>query len=173
MHLCDWKMLSMNAKDENIIIKNGLVKREPWKFVLLMGITLGFYSFYVVPQLAKGVNCLLKREKYNPRLVFWIGIVTLSLGLSVFEILFAYDLEKNPEYTNGKWETKHLFIYVPALNLLTWILAFTPGSMAFVGSFVFGVMATLLIQNEINQYVDRIYDESICKMDSQLPNVRI
>ena len=154
----------MQPADKKIIIQDGLIKREPWKFVLLMGITLGLYTFYVVPQLAKGVNCLLKKEKYNPRLVFWIGIVTLSLGLSVFEILFAYDLEKNPEYTKGKWETKYLFIYVLALNLLTWILAFTPGSMAFVGSFVFGVMATLMIQNEINQYVDRIYDESIFEM---------
>ena len=150
----------MNTKGEEIVIKNGLVKRESWKFVLLMGITLGLYSFYVVPQLAKGVNCLLKKEKYNSRHVFWIGIVTLSLGLSVFEILFAYDLEKHPEYTAGKWETSYLLIYVLGLNLLTWILAFTSGSMAFVGSFVCGVLATFMIQNEINQYVDRIYDES-------------
>ena len=136
------------------IINDGLVKREPWKFVLWMGATLGLYTFYVVPQLAKGVNRLIQKDKYNSTHVFWIGVVTLGLGLSVFEVLFAYDLERNPAYTGCKWNNRRLSALVLILNLLTWILAFASGAVAFIGSIVLGVSATLLIQHEINRYVD-------------------
>jgi hypothetical protein len=135
-------------------MKNDLIKREPWKFVLWMGATLGLYSFYVVPQLAKAVNRLLQKDKFNSTFVFWIGVVTLGLGLSVFEVFFAYQLEKNPAYTQGKWNNRRLCVWVLILNLVTWILAFVPRGEAFIGSIVFGVSATLLIQHEINQYVD-------------------
>jgi hypothetical protein len=119
-----------------------------------MGGTLGLYSFYVVPKLAKGVNHLIQKDKFNSTAVFWIGVLTLGLGLSVFEVLFACDLEKNPAYTGGKWSNRRLGLLVFILNVLTWMLAFMSGTLAFIGSFVLGVSATLLIQHEINQYVD-------------------
>ncbi len=136
------------------MMKTDPVKREPWRFVLLMGLTMGLYSFYVVPQLARGVNHLIQEKKFNSRHVLIIGILTLGLGLSVYEVLLAYALEKNPAYTRGKWKTRNLFLYVLVLNILAWGLAFTPTGLAFAGSFAFGVLGTLMIQTEINRYTE-------------------
>lgn len=131
-----------------------LVKREPWRFVLLMGVTMGLYSFYVVPQLALGVNRLTGKERFKFRVVLVAGILTLGLGLSVCEVLYAHTLESNPGYAGGKWKTRHLFRYVLVLNILSWGLVFVPTGLAFAGSFAFGVLATLMIQTEVNRYVE-------------------
>jgi len=129
-------------------------KREPWKFVLLMGLTMGLYTFYVVPRLAQSVNHLIEKEKFNPRHVLIIGILTLGLGLSVYEVLYAHALEKNSAYARGKWKIRYLVLYVLVLNILAWILAFTPTGLSFAGSIVFGVLGTFMIQNEVNRYVE-------------------
>ena len=122
--------------------------------VLLMGVTFGIYSFYLVPQLSKAVNKMLKQETYKYNHVLWIGILTLGFGLSVFEVLFAYNLRKNPAYTEGRWEIKNLLVSVLMLNLLAWIFAFIPGGLTFAVSFVCGVLATWLIQDQANKYIE-------------------
>ena len=129
-------------------------KREPWKFVLLMGLTMGLYTFYVVPRLARSVNHLIGKKAFHPIQVLIIGILTLGLGLSVYEVLYAYALEKNPAYARGKWKTRYLCSYVLVLNILSWVLAFTPTNLSFAGSIVFGVLGTFMIQTEANRYVD-------------------
>lgn len=136
-------------------MQNDLIKREPWRFVLMMGVTLGLYGFYVVPQLARAVNHLIGRDAFISRRVLIVGILTLGLGLSVYEVLYAHALEKNPAYARGRWNTRHLFAYVLGLNVLSWGLVFVPTGLAFAGSFVFGVLGTLMIQTEVNRFVEQ------------------
>jgi hypothetical protein len=136
------------------IMATDLVKREPWRFVLLMGLTMGLYSFYVVPRLALSVNRLTGKERFGFRVVMVGGILTIGLGLSVCEVLYAYALESNPGYAGGKWKTRYLFWYVLLLNILSWGLVFVPTGLAFAGSFAFGVLSTLMIQTEVNRYIE-------------------
>lgn len=131
-----------------------LKKRDLGLFVLLMVVTLGCYAFYLIPKLGAGVNRLVKKDEFKFIQVLLVGIFTCGIGLTVFEVLYAYCLQKNPEYTGGKWSNSNLGGYVLVLNLLAVLLLFVSGGLAFVVSFALGCWATWLIQNEFNRYME-------------------
>lgn len=131
-----------------------LKRRDLGMFVLLMTVTLGLYAFYLIPKLGIGVNRLVKKDEFNFNQVLFVGIFTFGIGLTVFEVLYAYSLQKNHDYTRGKWTNSNLGGYVLVLNLLAVGLLFVSGGLAFLASFVLGCWATWLIQNEVNRYMD-------------------
>ena len=133
---------------------NELKRRDLGMFVLLIVVTLGIYGFYLIPKLGLSVNQLIKKEEYKFNQVLLVGIFTLGLGLIVFEILYAYSLEKESGYTSEKWNNRNLGGYVLVLNILATVLCFASGGLAFIISFVFGCWATWLIQNQVNKHLD-------------------
>ena len=133
---------------------NELKRRDLGMFVLLMVVTLGIYGFYLIPKLGLSVNRLIKREEYKFNQVLLVGIFTLGIGLVVFEILYAYNMEKDSSYTREKWSNRNIGGYVLALNILAVVLAFVSGGLALVISFALGCWATWLIQNQVNKYLE-------------------
>lgn len=133
---------------------NELKHRDLGMVVLLMVVTLGIYGFYLIPKLGLSVNQLIKKEEYKFNQVLLVGIFTLGIGLIVFEILYAYSLEKESSYTREKWSNRNIGGYVLALNILAVVLAFVSGGLAFVISFALGCWATWLIQNQVNKHLE-------------------
>ena len=131
-----------------------LQRRDLGAYALLLVVTLGFYAFYLVPKLGLSTNQLIKKSKYDFHVVLWVGILTCGIGLVVFEVMYAYDLEKAPEYTGGRWSNQNLGGRVLILNLLAWFLIFVSGGLAFLISMVLGGWATWLIQSEVNRYLE-------------------
>lgn len=135
-------------------MNNELKRRDLGMFVLLMVVTLGIYGFYLIPKLGLSVNRLIKREEYKFNQVLLVGIFTLGIGLVVFEILYAYNMEKDSSYTREKWSNRNIGGYVLALNILAVVLALVSGGLALVISFALGCWATWLIQNQVNKYLE-------------------
>ena len=135
-------------------MNNELKRRDLGMFVLLMVVTLGIYGFYLIPKLGLSVNRLIKREEYKFNQVLLVGIFTLGIGLVVFEILYAYNMEKDSSYTREKWSNRNIGGYVLALNILAVVLAFVSGGLALVISFALECWATWLIQNQVNKYLE-------------------
>lgn len=133
---------------------NELRRRDLGMFVLLMVVTFGIYGFYLIPKLGLSVNQLIKKEEYKFNQVLLVGIFTLGIGLIVFEILYAYSLEKEPGYTREKWSNRNTGGYVLVLNILAVVLACVSGGLAFVISFALGCWATWLIQNQVNKHIE-------------------
>ena len=134
-------------------MEDNLKQRDLGVFFLLMIVTLGLYTFYLIPKLGVSVNRLVKKDEFKFVQVLLVGIFTLGIGLAVFEVLYAYCLQKNPEFTRGKWSTTNLGGYVLVLNILAWLLVFASGGLAFVLCFFLGCWATWLIQQQVNQYI--------------------
>lgn len=135
-----------------------LKHRQLGVIILLMIVTLGLYGFYLIPALGESVNRLTGKQKHSFGLVLLLGIVTCGLALSVFEILYAYDLEKDDRYTDRRWSNQGLGQYVLILNVVSFVVAFASGFAAFAVSLVLGLWATWLIQEQVNKYLEH-YDE--------------
>ncbi|MCI5145444.1 MAG: hypothetical protein D3923_07905 [Candidatus Electrothrix sp. AR3] len=147
-------------------MNDDLKRRDFGLFFLLMIITIGFYGFYLIPKLGVSVNHLIKKDAFKFKQVLLVGIFTLGLGLIVFEVMYAYKLENNPEYTHEKWSNHNLGVYVLILNMLALILAFMPGGWNFLLSCVAGSWATWLIQYQVNCYLD-INTQDVALKDKQ------
>ena len=131
-----------------------LKRRDLGMYVLLMVVTFGLYGFYLIPKLGLSVNQLVKKKQYKFSQVLLVGIFTLGFGLSVYEILYAYSLEKSPGYTQGKWSNRNIGGHVLVLNILAVVLAFVSSGLAVVISFACGCWATWLIQNQVNKHLE-------------------
>lgn len=131
-----------------------LKSRDVGMFALLMVVTLGFYVLYLVPKLGKSVNYLTKNEKYSFGLCLFLCIITLGIAGLVYEVRYAYDLERNSGYTQGKWSNKNLGGYVLVLNILSILIMFASGGLGGVISFALGCWATWLIQDQVNKYIE-------------------
>ncbi len=129
-------------------------RRDLGMVVLLMVVTLGIYGFYLIPKLGLGVNQLIKKDEYKFNQVLLVGIFTLGIGLVVFEILYAYSLEKEPGYTGNRWSNRNIGGYVLVLNILAVVLALASGGFGLVISFALGCWATWLIQDQVNKYAE-------------------
>ena len=127
-----------------------LTRRDLGAVVLLCVVTLTLYGFYWVPKLAEDVNRVIEREKYSFGVVLLVGIVTLGLGLCVFEILFAYDLQKSARYRALPQANPNLGGIVLTLNVIAILLSIVTAGIALVLSLVLGVWATWKVQDAIN-----------------------
>jgi len=123
------------------------------RFWLLMIITLGCYTLVLVPRMATAVNTLTRATRYRSGQVLIIGVLTVGMGFSFFETLYAWSLTRHPAYTRGRWSNRHLFAGVLMLNSAAWFFGFLGDIIAFVFSLGFGCWATWLVQKEINRYL--------------------
>jgi hypothetical protein len=129
-------------------------RRELGVLILLAVITLGFYGFYLIPSYADDVNSIIKQHKYSFFMVFLLSLLTCGIALVVFEVLFAYDLQKHGRAGNEITPQENLGIYVLSLNVASTIVSVFSMGLAFVLSMFLGIWATCLLQNEINHYAD-------------------
>lgn len=125
-------------------------RREPGIFALLNLVTIGFYSDYLAYRWAEDLNALLGRRKYDPAVVLVFGLLTCTIGFSVFAIAYAYDLERIGQAAGDPQRGEHLGSYVLILILLAMVISVFTGGLALLLSMVIWVSAFWLIQNEIN-----------------------
>ncbi len=133
----------------------GIKKRDLGILVLLFVVTLGLYGFYLIPDLGRSVNFALNKRKYSFAVVLILGILTLGIALSVYEILYAYDLERHGRQSGFAERVGSMGSYVLILNILSWIVAFMSGGVAFIVSAFLGTWATWLVQKELNLLADQ------------------
>lgn len=157
---CGEEVLSIARKCkhcQSLLLLNSDVikKRDLGIIVLLLVVTIGFYGFYLIPDFGRGVNIAIGRRKYSFALILLLGIITLGIALSVFEIMFAYDLERSGQESDFKKRVQNLGSYVMILNIISWIVAFASGGFAFIVSCILGIWATWLIQKELNFLAER------------------
>jgi len=122
--------------------------------VLLCVVTLTLYKFYWIPNLGDDVNKVIRRSKYSFGLTLVLGLLTLGLALCVFEILFAYDLEKNEAYRQLPRRTRYLGSLVLTLNVVAFLLSLVTAGLGLIVSIVLGIWATWLVQEAINQLAE-------------------
>lgn len=133
----------------------GIKKRDLGMIVLLCVVTLGLYGFYLIPDLGRSVNSALNERKHSFAVALILGILTFGIALSVFEVVYAYDLERHGRETGSGERVNSMGTYVLILNILSWIVAFMSGGVAFIVSAFMGLWATWLVQKELNLLADQ------------------
>lgn len=145
---------SVPARLSTIPTTGAVPRREIPLVVLLMIVTLGIYVVYLLYRWAQELNVLHGRDKYSPGLVLGLTIVTFCIAGVVFEILYAFDLEKEGERRNMPNRLVQLGMIVLGLNLAAIILpSITGGALAFL-LWIGGIVATCLVQAEFNKFAD-------------------
>ena len=146
----------LNQRHSQSMLGDGAIKkRELGSIVLLMIVTLGFYAFYLIPDFGRGVNAVVGKRKYSFAVTLALGILTLGLAFSVFEVLFAYDFERYGRESGFGDRVSSLGDYVLFLNISSLLVCFLSVGVAFLVSFFLGVWATWLLQKELNFLADR------------------
>ena len=129
-------------------------RRDLGIMVLLFVVTLGIYGFFLIPDLGRSVNTIIGRNKYSFPVVLVVGIVTLGLALTVYEILYAFDLERKGGEAKPGRRAESLGSYVLILNIVAVVVAFLSGGLAFIVSAFLATWATWLVQKETNWYAE-------------------
>jgi hypothetical protein len=130
------------------------VRRNFDQFALMMGCTLTFYTFYLIPSYSRDMRAITgkPRMEFNPMLI--LGIVTLGLSLVVTMVLWAFELERQGKAVGKAGRQEFLGPAVLALNIIALICCFAIDN--FVLSFIvgggFATWAVWLLQREINLY---------------------
>jgi hypothetical protein len=88
-------------------------------------------------------------------MILIVSILTLGIGLSVFETIYAYDLERHGRQSGLGERVSSLGTYVLILNIVSWIVAFMSGGVAIIVSAFTGIWATWLVQKELNLLADQ------------------
>jgi hypothetical protein len=128
-------------------------KRDLGITILLNVVTLGLYAFYWIPAMGDDVNRIVKRPVFSFWVTLAVSIITCGIGLSVFETLYAYELEKDPRYRKlgGRpW----LWQIVLGLNVAALILAFVSAGIAIILSIGLGIWASWLVQEVLNRQAE-------------------
>jgi len=123
-------------------------ERNLWVVGILSLVTLGLYNFYLVYVWARELNHLLGKERHSPAVVLIVSIVTLGIGVTVFECVFGFDHARAAEARGRELRTKGLPGIVVALDVAALILSLTGVGM--IIGIPTGVAATILLQREFN-----------------------
>jgi hypothetical protein len=124
--------------------------RQVWLFSIA---TLGFFGFYLVPSWAEQLERITGKPRMSFGTLLGLGIVTLGVALLVVEIVYAFKLTRHGQRAGRADSNWQLGPWVAILNMgaLGWSLA-TVGIGFLLGGFVLGILATWLVQAEINLY---------------------
>jgi len=133
-------------------IVNAVRHRSFEQFCLMMGVTLTFYSFYILPSYSRDMKAITKRERMEFQPMLILGIVTLGLLLAVMMVAWAYDMEKHGKAMETVGRQESLGTYVLILNVISFLIALFSGGVAIILSAALGVWAIWLLQKEINLY---------------------
>jgi heme O synthase-like polyprenyltransferase len=120
---------------------------------VLSVVTLTIYNFYLVYRWAQELNAISGRQRHNPVVVLVISIVTLGIGISVFECFFARDLEAQLEEAQLRPVMHGYATVVIALNVAAIVLTLSVYGSAL--GYALGVAATILLQLGFNRLAHR------------------
>ncbi len=124
------------------------------QYVRMMGLTLSFYFFYLIPLQSRDLKAITGRERMEFTALLILGIVTLGLVLVVVMVLWAYDLERHGKANGKARRQESLGTIVLVLGVLCLLTGFVIDSffLSFVVSAVLSGSALWLLQREINLY---------------------
>ena len=124
------------------------------QYVKMMGITLSFYFFYLIPLQSRDLKAITGRERMEFTALLVLGIVTLGLVLVVVMVLWAYDLERHGKANGkaGRQESLGTIVLVPGVLCLLTGFVIDSFFLSFVVSAVLSGSALWLLQREINLY---------------------
>ena len=124
------------------------------EYVKMMGLTLSFYFFYLVPCQSRDLKAITGKERlaFLPLLI--LGIVTVGLASFVVMVLWAYDLERHGKALNKAGRRESLGTLVLVLSVLCVLANFAIDGffLAFVVAGLLSGSALWLLQREINLY---------------------
>lgn len=133
----------------------GPVRRSFRDFLTLMGTTLTAYTFYVVPSYSRDMRTITGKPRMEFLPLLFLGIATLGIGLSVFLVIWAFDLEKHGLTNQTSDRHEQLGAHVIGLSLLSfsgWFWSEWPVLVVGAGAAVWSVW---MVQKEINLYAPR------------------
>jgi hypothetical protein len=123
-----------------------------WQIWLLMIVTFGLFSFYLVPSWSRNIERITKKDQVPFGAILVLGFFTLTLAFVFFEMRFAYELSKQNRFDSRIIRNGGIFVQVLLLNLLSLFFAFYVANESLLLSMLCGISATWLIQLEINKY---------------------
>jgi hypothetical protein len=130
-----------------------IVVWEAWQVVLFMIVTLGLFGFYLLPSWAKQVEHITGKRRMPFGAWLALSIFTLGIALQVLEVVYAFSLERHGRRIDHDEARPNLGLWVCMLNILSVVLAIATGGIGLLlGGFGFGLIATWLVQSEINSY---------------------
>jgi biotin transporter BioY len=118
--------------------------------ILLSIITLGIYNLYLLIEWAEEVNSLLGQKKYSPAVVLVVTLLTFCIAGTLFECLFALDIETASRTRNIRGRMNHLGLSVAICNICGFLVSFIPGGL--VAAMILATSASILVQNELNKF---------------------
>jgi len=145
------------------------------QFGLMMGVTLTFYSLYLIPSYSRDMKAITGKPRIEFNQMLTLMIVTfilaillgalsdnetvsalisfvVTLPVNIFIILWAYDLQNHGKLRETNRRQESLGAYVLALTVLAAIIGLFTGGLAIVISIVVAVITLWLLQKEINLY---------------------
>lgn len=143
-----------HLKLKNKIFKNSQVElnykyRGVGLFYLYSFITLNIYNIVLLIKWVPEINSIVGRKKYSKATVFWLGLLTLSIGWMIYGVLFANDLEKaNKE----KGESKNISTWTTIWLISGFIGGIASAGLGLFASIWLTISGFWQIQNELNSY---------------------
>jgi len=125
-------------------------KRNIGIVVLLSVVTLSIYNIYLMGTWANDINYLENRKKHNSIIVVVLGVITLTFALLVWEIVYAYDLQRITANRDVPGRNASLGSFVLILNIVAIAVGLLSGGFAFILSCALEIWAYCLIQKELN-----------------------
>ncbi len=136
---------SMTASSSNV------ERRDLITLTLLLTVTLGLYSFYLVYLWAKDLGQLSGKEQ-NPGTVLLVSILTLGIAALVYEYLFASEAATLEQQRFPKQTPSPLPNWILILNCASVLCSLTVVLMPL--AMILGLTASVLVQAQFNRLLD-------------------
>ncbi|MFO0806446.1 MAG: DUF4339 domain-containing protein [Gemmataceae bacterium] len=137
-----------------------IVVWESWQVILFMLVTLGLFGFYLLPSWAKQVEHITGKRRMPFGAWLALSIFTLSGALYILEIAYAFSLERHGRQVGHPMARPNLGLWVCVLSIVSVVLTVaTSGIGLILGGCGFGLIATWLVQSEINSYAVQTEEE--------------
>ena len=128
-----------------------VVRRDLFTLTLLLTVTLGLYSFYLVYLWAKDLG-QLKGSDQSPGTVLLLSILTLGLAALVYEFMFASEAAALEQRRSPKQAPSSLPNWVLILNCTSVLCSLTVVLLPL--ALILGISATVLVQLQFNRLLD-------------------
>ena len=126
-------------------------RRDPVTLTLLLTVTLGLYSFYLVYLWAKDLGQLTGKER-NPGTVLLVSILTLGIAALVYEYVFASEVAALEQQRFPKQALSSLPNWVLILNCAGVLCSLSVVLLPL--ALIFGIAASVLVQVQFNRLLD-------------------
>lgn len=126
-------------------------RRNLAKLTLLLTVTVGLYSFYLVYLWAKDLGQLTGKDR-NPITVLMLSILTLGIAALVYEYMFASEAAALEQQRFPKRALSSLPNWVLILNSTSVLCSLTVILLPL--ALVLGIVASVLVQLQFNRLLD-------------------